>query len=187
MSVNEAPTRPLRLARMRRHSGTRDGTPAPAAAVAGTAVATFVDERTLVASASLAFAASSALPSQISSGAQKTVFRRNPTTGVADSLYGIATAYAVPVFCRAPTTAEVRGGGLPPSVVAGTTVVSYTDPVTGQPSLAATGGAKRLTLNAELITPFPGAGNDRTLRMYGFFDIGNIYAEDEKVDRKSVV
>ena len=41
----------------------------------------------------------------------------------------------------------------------------------------AIGGAKKITLNAELITPFPGAGNDRTLRMYGFVDAGNVFAE----------
>jgi outer membrane protein insertion porin family len=42
------------------------------------------------------------------------------------------------------------------------------------------GGPKKLTLNAELITPFPGAGNDRTLRMYGFVDAGNVFAEKEQ-------
>ncbi|MBG9386719.1 outer membrane protein assembly factor BamA [Caenimonas aquaedulcis] len=42
------------------------------------------------------------------------------------------------------------------------------------------GGPKKLTLNAEVITPFPGAGNDRSLRMFGFFDAGNVYGEDEK-------
>jgi outer membrane protein insertion porin family len=36
------------------------------------------------------------------------------------------------------------------------------------------GGSKKVLLNTELITPFPGAGNDRTLRMFGFFDVGNI-------------
>lgn len=52
----------------------------------------------------------------------------------------------------------------------------------GPPRLAnepATGGAKKITLNAELITPFPGAGNDRTLRMFGFVDAGNVFAEDD--------
>ncbi|MES2978210.1 MAG: outer membrane protein assembly factor BamA [Pseudomonadota bacterium] len=39
------------------------------------------------------------------------------------------------------------------------------------------GGPKKVTLNAELITPFPGAGNDRTLRMFGFIDVGNVFAE----------
>jgi outer membrane protein insertion porin family len=44
------------------------------------------------------------------------------------------------------------------------------------------GGSKKVTLNAEVLTPFPGAGNDRTLRMYGFFDVGNVYGEDEKFE-----
>ena len=44
------------------------------------------------------------------------------------------------------------------------------------------GGAKKLTLNTEFLMPFPGAGNDRTLRLYGFFDMGNVYGELEKVD-----
>ena len=47
---------------------------------------------------------------------------------------------------------------------------------------ASLGGAKKITLNAELITPFPGAGNDRTLRMFGFFDVGNVYGESQKFD-----
>jgi outer membrane protein insertion porin family len=42
------------------------------------------------------------------------------------------------------------------------------------------GGPKKITLNAEIITPFPGAGNDRSLRMFGFFDAGNVYGENEK-------
>ena len=39
----------------------------------------------------------------------------------------------------------------------------------------AVGASKKLTLNGELIAPFPGAGNDRTLRMYGFVDAGNVF------------
>jgi outer membrane protein insertion porin family len=42
------------------------------------------------------------------------------------------------------------------------------------------GGPKKITLNAEVITPFPGAGNDKSLRMFGFFDAGNVYGENEK-------
>ena len=41
----------------------------------------------------------------------------------------------------------------------------------------ATGGPKKITLNGELIAPFPGTGNDRTLRMFGFVDIGNVFGE----------
>ena len=44
------------------------------------------------------------------------------------------------------------------------------------------GGTKKVTLNAEILTPFPGAGNDRTLRMYGFVDVGNVYGEDDKFE-----
>jgi outer membrane protein insertion porin family len=43
----------------------------------------------------------------------------------------------------------------------------------------ATGGPKKVTLNAELVAPFPGAGNDRTLRMFGFVDMGNVFGEKE--------
>jgi len=44
-----------------------------------------------------------------------------------------------------------------------------------------TGGAKKLTLNAEVLSPLPGGGNDRTLRMYAFADAGGIYAADEAI------
>ena len=54
--------------------------------------------------------------------------------------------------------------------------------IVGGTTMANIGGTRKMVLNTEVIAPFPGAGNDRTLRMYGFFDIGNIYAEDEKVD-----
>jgi outer membrane protein insertion porin family len=43
----------------------------------------------------------------------------------------------------------------------------------------AIGGPKKVTLNAELVAPFPGAGNDRTLRMFGFVDMGNVFGEKE--------
>ncbi len=39
------------------------------------------------------------------------------------------------------------------------------------------GASKKLTLNAELVVPFPGAGNDRTLRLYGFVDAGNVFTD----------
>jgi len=44
-----------------------------------------------------------------------------------------------------------------------------------------TGGAKKLTMNAEVLSPLPGGGNDRTLRMYGFVDAGGIYGADETI------
>lgn len=42
------------------------------------------------------------------------------------------------------------------------------------------GGAKRINLNAELYVPFPGVGNDRTLRVFGYMDAGNVYGENDK-------
>jgi outer membrane protein insertion porin family len=46
---------------------------------------------------------------------------------------------------------------------------------------ASIGGPRKVTLNAELMTPFPGAGNDRSLRLFGFVDAGNVYGENERV------
>ena len=43
------------------------------------------------------------------------------------------------------------------------------------------GGPKKITLNAEVIAPFPGAGNDKTLRIFAFTDVGNVFGEDEKL------
>ncbi|HEX7863593.1 MAG TPA: outer membrane protein assembly factor BamA [Variovorax sp.] len=48
-------------------------------------------------------------------------------------------------------------------------------PLPFQSEGAAIGGTKKAIFNAELSTPFPGAGNDRTLRLYGFFDVGNVF------------
>jgi len=45
---------------------------------------------------------------------------------------------------------------------------------------ATIGGPKKVTLNAEVITPFPGAGNDRSLRLFAFVDAGNVFGESEK-------
>ncbi len=50
------------------------------------------------------------------------------------------------------------------------------------PTGAVIGGAKKLTFNSEFLMPFPGAGNDRSLRLYGFYDAGNVYREFEKMD-----
>lgn len=44
------------------------------------------------------------------------------------------------------------------------------------------GGSKKMALNAELLAPFPGAGNDRTLRLFAFADAGNVYGETERFD-----
>ena len=45
----------------------------------------------------------------------------------------------------------------------------------------ALGGTKNVSFNTELLFPFPGAGNDRTLRLYGFFDVGNVFGANEKI------
>jgi outer membrane protein insertion porin family len=52
-----------------------------------------------------------------------------------------------------------------------------TDPVSGDPL----GGTSRIIANAELQLPFPGSGNDRTLRWFTFVDAGNVYAEGQKI------
>ena len=45
----------------------------------------------------------------------------------------------------------------------------------------ATGGNKKMTFNSEVLSPLPGGGNDRTLRMFAFFDAGGIYGPDEDI------
>jgi len=44
------------------------------------------------------------------------------------------------------------------------------------------GGAKKVVFNLELVGPFPGAGNDRTLRMFGFVDAGYAFPDGQNVD-----
>ena len=48
------------------------------------------------------------------------------------------------------------------------------------------GGPRKITLNTEIITPFPGAGNDRSLRMFGFVDAGNVWGENEKLSASAL-
>jgi outer membrane protein insertion porin family len=48
------------------------------------------------------------------------------------------------------------------------------------------GGSRRLNLNAELYVPFPGSGNDRTLRIFGYTDAGNVWGEDQKMTAGSL-
>ncbi len=45
----------------------------------------------------------------------------------------------------------------------------------------ATGGTKKLTLNAEVLSPLPGGGTDRTLRVFAFTDAGGIFGADESI------
>ncbi len=51
---------------------------------------------------------------------------------------------------------------------------------------AARGGAKKITLNGELSAPFPGAGNDRTLRLFGFVDAGNVFAAGDPISAQEL-
>jgi outer membrane protein insertion porin family len=43
------------------------------------------------------------------------------------------------------------------------------------------GGNRRLNMNGELYVPVPGAGNDRSLRLFGYVDLGNVWGENETV------
>jgi outer membrane protein insertion porin family len=43
------------------------------------------------------------------------------------------------------------------------------------------GGNRRLNINGEFYVPVPGAGNDRSLRMFAYIDAGNVWGEFEKV------
>jgi len=46
------------------------------------------------------------------------------------------------------------------------------------------GGAKKVVFNGEFIGPFPGAGNDKTLRMFAFVDSGYAFADNQNIDWK---
>ncbi len=46
---------------------------------------------------------------------------------------GIAKSYAAPLFCRTAYSAELKGGGLPPSPVAGFVEITYTPPGSTEP------------------------------------------------------
>ncbi|MEO7244837.1 MAG: outer membrane protein assembly factor BamA [Rubrivivax sp.] len=49
------------------------------------------------------------------------------------------------------------------------------------PTGAYIGGNRRFNLNTELYVPVPGTGNDKSLRLFGFTDIGNVWSENEKL------
>jgi len=48
------------------------------------------------------------------------------------------------------------------------------------------GGNRRLNLQTQLYLPVPGTGNDRTLRWFGYFDVGNVWGEHEKITAQSL-
>lgn len=47
--------------------------------------------------------------------------------------------------------------------------------------LTATGGTKKINFNAEVLSPLPGGGSDKTLRVYAFFDAGGLYGPEENI------
>ena len=47
------------------------------------------------------------------------------------------------------------------------------------PTGAYIGGARRFNANSELYFPVPGTGNDKSLRIFTFADVGNVWREDE--------
>ena len=80
-----------------------------------------------------------------------------------------------------PVFKNFYGGGLG-------TVRAFDQGSLGPPDVtgAYIGGNRRLNLNSELYVPVPGAGNDRTLRVFGYFDIGNVWGESEKITADSL-
>jgi outer membrane protein insertion porin family len=48
------------------------------------------------------------------------------------------------------------------------------------------GGNRKLNINAELYVPVPGSGNDKSLRIFGFMDAGNVWGESEKITGESI-
>lgn len=54
------------------------------------------------------------------------------------------------------------------------------------PTGAFVGGPRRLNVNGELYFPVPGAGNDKTLRIFGFADAGNVWRDGEPIDVSSL-
>ena len=44
------------------------------------------------------------------------------------------------------------------------------------------GGPRKVNVNAEHYVPVPGTNNDKTLRIFGFLDAGNVWGEAERVD-----
>ena len=48
------------------------------------------------------------------------------------------------------------------------------------------GGNRKANVNAELYVPVPGGGNDKSLRLFGFMDAGNVWGENEKINFSDV-
>ena len=48
------------------------------------------------------------------------------------------------------------------------------------------GGNRRFNANGELYIPVPGTGNDRTLRLFTYLDVGNVWGENEHISASSL-
>lgn len=48
------------------------------------------------------------------------------------------------------------------------------------------GGNRRLNVNTEVYLPFPGTGNDRTLRWFTYMDVGNVWAVEDRLTLASL-
>lgn len=57
----------------------------------------------------------------------------------------------------------------------------YSPASSTNPNPVYTGGAKKVVFNAEMIGPFPGAGNDKTLRMFAFVDAGYAFRDQDQI------
>ena len=84
-----------------------------------------------------------------------------------DAASGICFPFYKNVFVGG--TGSIRGfeyGGIGPKEEYGSPLKTYL-----------VGGNRMFNTNLELITPFPGAHNDKTLRLFAFLDAGNVYAD----------
>jgi len=57
---------------------------------------------------------------------------------------------------------------------------------TVDPTGAYIGGSKRINVNGELYFPVPGTGNDKSLRVFAFADAGNVWADTEDIDYRTM-
>ena len=54
------------------------------------------------------------------------------------------------------------------------------------PTGAFIGGSRKFNANAEFYVPMPGSGNDRSLRLFAFADVGNVWREGESIEANSL-
>jgi outer membrane protein insertion porin family len=99
-----------------------------------------------------------------------------PFTRAVTGAFNLDFGYGVPLGDRSyPLFKNLYGGGLG-------SVRGFEQSSLGPRDAAtdiAIGGQRKFNLNGELLVPFPGTGNDRTLRLYTFLDVGNVWADSE--------